>query len=135
MYKFLHAAAALLLLAAGLPAPLSAAEGPDKSGFTLFQPTPRELLRELSTDRPDQTESPYTVDAGRFQIEMDFVQHCSHHDTSGGGSVRTKNWSIAPLNLKLGLTKQVDLQLILDSHVGFRMENRGGRNSACKRAS
>ena len=25
-------------------------------------------LRELSTDRPDTTESPYTVDAGNFQF-------------------------------------------------------------------
>ena len=37
---------------------------PDKSGYTLFQPVPRELMREMSTDRPDQTESAYTVDAG-----------------------------------------------------------------------
>lgn len=124
MYKFLHAAAGLLL-AAGQPAPLSAAEGPDKSGFTLFQPTPRELLRELSTDRPDQTESPYTVDAGRFQIEVDFVHHGSHHDTSGGGSVRTKNWSIAPVNLKVGLLNRVDLQLMIDPYVSSRVEDRG----------
>jgi hypothetical protein len=35
----------------------------DKSQFHLFNPTPKALMRELSTDRPDQTESPYTVDA------------------------------------------------------------------------
>ena len=31
-------------------------------------------MREMSTDRPDQTESPYTVDAGHFQVEMDFFK-------------------------------------------------------------
>jgi hypothetical protein len=30
-------------------------------------------LHELSTDRPDRTESPYTVDRGRVQVEMDFA--------------------------------------------------------------
>lgn len=42
---------------------------PDKSGYSLFKPTPRQFMRELTTDRPDQTESPYTVDAGHFQVK------------------------------------------------------------------
>ena len=36
----------------------------DKRHYHLFNPTPRELLREMSTDRPDVTESAFTVDAG-----------------------------------------------------------------------
>ena len=98
--------------------------GADKSGFTLFRPTPRELMRELSTDRPDQTEGPYTVDAGHLQIEMDFATCTYDHDTSGGGNVRTKDWSIAPVNLKLGLTNRTDLQLMIDPQVGSRTEDR-----------
>src|SRR5258707_15821817 len=43
----------------------------DKSGYTLFNPTPREYMRAFTTDRPDLTESPFTVDAGHFQLEMD----------------------------------------------------------------
>ena len=39
----------------------AAETAPDKSGFTLFRPTPDALLRELATDRPDKTENPYTV--------------------------------------------------------------------------
>jgi hypothetical protein len=35
----------------------------------LFNPTPDRLLRDLTTDRPDVTESPFTVDAGRIQAE------------------------------------------------------------------
>lgn len=40
----------------------------DKSMYTLFRQTPRSQMRELTTDRPDKTESPITVDAGHFQI-------------------------------------------------------------------
>jgi hypothetical protein len=43
--------------------------GADKSSYTLFSPTPRDQMRELSADRPDATESAYTVDAGHVQIE------------------------------------------------------------------
>ncbi|MBI2812911.1 MAG: transporter [Opitutae bacterium] len=115
--KFLHAAAALPLLVAGAGAAA-------KSGHSLARPVPASLLRELSTDRPDQTESPYTVDAGRFQVELDFVHHASRRDTSGGGSVRTRNWRIAPVNLKVGLLDRVDLQLLVDPLVNSRVEDR-----------
>jgi hypothetical protein len=30
-------------------------------------------MRELSADRPDKTDCPFTVDAGHFQVEMDFA--------------------------------------------------------------
>ena len=40
------------------------ADPKDKSGYTLLTATPANLMRDMSTDRPDQTESPYTVDAG-----------------------------------------------------------------------
>ena len=45
----------------------------DKSVFNLFNPVPKDLMRELAADRPDKTDCPFTVDAGHFQIEMDFV--------------------------------------------------------------
>jgi hypothetical protein len=46
-------------------------------------------MREMSTDRPDQTESAYTVDAGHFQVEMDLVSAMFDRDPSGGGDLRT----------------------------------------------
>jgi hypothetical protein len=45
----------------------------NKSRYNLFNPTPEKLLRELASDRPDQTEGPTTVDAGHWQFEMDFA--------------------------------------------------------------
>src|SRR2546421_5325321 len=47
----------------------------DKSQFNLFNPVPRELLRDLQTDRPDQTEGPYTIDAGHVQAELDLLNY------------------------------------------------------------
>lgn len=85
---------------------------PDKGGYNLFHPAPDSLLRELSPDRPDKTESPYTVDAGHFQLEMDFANFT--HDQSDGSTTRA--WNIAPFNLKAGLFNNVDLQLAFDSY-------------------
>jgi hypothetical protein len=44
---------------------------PDKSQYTLFNPTPIDLRRPYNTDRPSKTDSPFTIDAGVFQIESD----------------------------------------------------------------
>ena len=113
---------------AGLAAqPASPAEPapalPDKSRFTLWNPTPRPLMRELSADRPDKTESAYTVDAGHFQVEMDLVAYSYDHDRSGGNDTRTEAWAIAPMNLKLGLLNDVDLQLMIETYNQVRTED------------
>ncbi len=110
------------LLAVAMSA--AAATPGDKSGFHLFNPTPRELMREMSTDRPDQTESAYTLDAGHFQVEMDFVNATFDRDRSGGGDVRSEVWSFAPLNLKVGLLNNMDLQFVLDHQVRARAKDR-----------
>ncbi len=88
----------------------------DKSGYHLFHQTPGDTLRELSTDRPDKTESPYTVDAGHFQIEMDLVSYARDHDTANGADTVVDAFAVAPVNLKVGLFNNVDLQLVLDTY-------------------
>ena len=111
----------------GEPEPSSS----DKSGYHLFHPTPRALMREMSTDRPDQTESPYTVDAGHFQLEMDFVTFTyDHHSTDG---VRTESWNVVPVNLKVGLCNHVDLQMIFDNYVNLQTTD--SANKVNERAS
>jgi hypothetical protein len=95
----------------------------DKSGHHLFKPTPRELMREMSTDRPDQTESPYTVDAGHFQIEMDLANGTMDRDKSNGGDVRSQVWNFGGLNLKVGLLNNVDIQFVLDGYVDARAKD------------
>lgn len=97
----------------------------DKTIFNLFNPTPRELMRELGADRPDRTESPYTVDAGHFQVESDFSRFT--RDCSDGS--HTETWNIAPTNLKVGLLNNTDLQLIFDSYLHVRTKNNASRTA------
>ena len=85
---------------------------PDKGEYHLFNPTPRELMRDMSTDRPDITESPYTVDAGHFQVEMDVVAFGYDRHNHERSDSRTDSWSFAHTNLKVGLLNNVDLQLV-----------------------
>ena len=102
---------------------------PDKSRYNLFDPTPRQFMRELVTDRPDQTESPYTVDAGHFQIEMDFATATFDDNNSAGMDSELREWSIAPVNLKVGLLNNVDLQFVLDTYVHSRAEDHIARTA------
>ena len=99
---------------------------PDKSGCNLFNPTPTTLLHELTPDRPDKTESPYTVDAGHFQLEMDFANYT--YDKSDGTT--TKAWNVAPFNIKVGLLNNVDLQFVFDNYLHVRMDDRIAGTSA-----
>ena len=80
----------------------------DKKQYSLFQPTPNAQLREMSTDRPDKTESPYTVDAGRFQIETDLVAYT--RDSRNGQT--TRSFDVMPFNFKMGLTHDTDMQIV-----------------------
>jgi Putative MetA-pathway of phenol degradation len=101
----------------------------EKSGCSVFNPTPRQFMREFATDRPDQTESAYTVDAGHFQLEMDFVNWTSDQERSNRVDEWAREWGIAPLNLKLGLLNNSDIQLVIDNYVHLRIEDRLTRSA------
>ena len=103
------------------------AEAADKSQYHLFNPTPRDLMREMSTDRPDKTESAYTVDAGHFQIEMDVLSYSYDRDNGLPGDTRVESLSIAPVNLKAGLCNWADLQLVIETYTSVRTHAREAR--------
>src|ERR1700722_6975711 len=63
---------------------------PDKSDYSLLNPTPEAELRSFNTDRPPKANSPYTVDAGHFQYETDLVVF-SHGDSVG---VDGQDWTV-----------------------------------------
>ena len=94
----------------------------NKSDYNVFNPTPVNLMRELSPDRPDKTESPYTVDAGHFQLEMDYANYTQ--DDSDG--VNTRAWNVAPFNLKLGLFNNVDWQFVYDNYLHVHTVDQSG---------
>ena len=93
---------------------------PDKSQYTLFNPTPRDLMRALSADRPDKTESPFTVDAGHFQIEADILNYSYDRYNLARTDTRVETVSIAPMNLKVGLCNSVDFQLVIETYTSVR---------------
>src|SRR3982751_4707969 len=50
-------------------------KGTGKNIYNLFNRTPVNKMRGLNTDRPDKTESAYTLDAGHFQFETDLITY------------------------------------------------------------
>lgn len=108
-----------------------AAFGADKTVYSWANPTPDELLRPMATDRPDATESPTTVDAGRVQIEMSFAQHTRDRHRSGPGVARTSEWVVAPVNVRLGLTHDTELQVVMDNYI--RVKERPDRAAPADR--
>jgi hypothetical protein len=88
--------------------------------------------REMSTDRPDKTESPYTVDAGRYQLEMSFVDYSRDRHNPDGAENNVDVLSVAPMNWKAGLTDRMDVQFIINPYIrektddGSTMERKTG---------
>jgi hypothetical protein len=83
------------------------APAPDKSGFTVFDPTPVADERGFCTDRPTKSTGACTVDAGHLQYESDLVNFT--YDRSGG--VTTQTWLYTNPTLKLGLTNTLDVEV------------------------
>lgn len=95
---------------AAVPSPVPHVEA--TAPFHLFNPTPREKMRGMSADRPDGTESPITVDAGHYQVEISFADY----ETDGKRDRKAETWTIMDTNLKAGLTDIVDLQVVFSAH-------------------
>jgi hypothetical protein len=91
---------------------LSAQDNDSKSGYHLFNPTPRDKMREFSIDRPDVTESPSTVDAGHFQFEGDIFKWLKNSRRNSEGTMFLWNGLY-----KLGLANKLDI------HIGVELYN------------
>jgi hypothetical protein len=90
--------------------PLSLSLHAEESSYSLFKPVPRSDMREMSTDRPDQTESPYTVDAGHWQVELSIYDRMQ--DTYISGFAETVIESFGESNFKFGLLENLDIQFL-----------------------
>jgi hypothetical protein len=91
-------------------APGAAVPGVDKSGFDLFHPTPANLMRPLAADRPDVTESPFTVDAGHVQVETSFVEYAVDRRTDSGD--HEYSLDVLPTDVRIGLTNNSEAGVI-----------------------
>ena len=121
-----RSAAGLLLSLAALGAVAQETNSvpPDKSGYNLFNPTPDGYLRELNADRPDKTDCPFTVDAGHFQLEMDYANFTDDAPTAAHGNLKTRDYEIAPMNIKVGVLNNMDFQLVLSPYQWQRIEDK-----------
>lgn len=80
------------------------------ANFTSFfaQSLNNKTLRDLSPDRPHQTESPITTDKGHVMLELDMANYT--RDTILLGTVHTLGFG--NVNVKVGLSKKMDIELI-----------------------
>ena len=67
-------------------------------------------LGDISTDRPDVTESPYLMDKGFFQIEAGII---SQHDKPSA-DIKTSELAVPLILLRYGLAKNVELRAGID---------------------
>lgn len=117
----------VLVAAASVPAsPLRAEDGDgaqaaDKSGYSLVNPVPDNALRSFNPDRPAKSTGPYTVDAGRVQLESDFATY-TFQKVDG---VRTVSVLAPNPNLKIGVTSFLDVQVNLAPFMWLGTEDKG----------
>ncbi|MEO6639257.1 MAG: transporter [Ginsengibacter sp.] len=88
-----------------------AQDSSSKRSDNLFHATPKAAMRQFVTDRPDATESPYTLDAGHFQLETDLFK--TERSEVAGIKTTMNYYNVA--NIKLGITSSLDIQVIAGS--------------------
>jgi hypothetical protein len=81
----------------------------DKSQYTLFNPTPADCMREFDPDRPDVTDSPFTVDAGHVQFETGLFSYALSRPDQQGAV--TEESDILDTNIRLGITNHAEIDL------------------------
>lgn len=81
----------------------------DSAHFSWRKPVPRHRLRELQPDRPGVTDTPFTVDAGHVQLEMDALRLVN----SGPDDDARREWQVGSSVVKLGLSRRTAVQVEL----------------------
>ncbi len=94
----------------------AATQPPDKSQYTLFNPVPTDLLREMATDRPDKTDSPTTIDAGHLQIETGVIDYDYDRDKFEGDNDLNESIGLGEVEFRLGILNYLELDLEIDSY-------------------
>jgi Putative MetA-pathway of phenol degradation len=87
--------------------PTSSPSIPDKSGYSLLDPTPDDEMRKFTPDRPTKGFSVRTIDAGHFELETDFV----NYTYSKYLGITTRSVQALDPNFKMGVTNWLDLEL------------------------
>ncbi len=93
-------------------------------------------LRDLTTDRPDTTESPYTIDAGHFQVETTLFGYARGRRDAGGA--RPEAFEFGTTNVRIGVGSALELDFGLQPYgiadAGAGTSRRDGIGAAAIRA-
>ena len=79
----------------------------DKSGYTLFNPTPESALRDFAPDRPANGTGPTTVDAGHILLEVELF----NYSRLRSASTHSDTWTGPNPTACLGVADRIELQL------------------------
>ncbi len=91
-----------------------------RSSYTLFNPVPDSAQRPYMPDRPNQTEGPFTVDAGHASLELSLTEYVYDRRTPGGNDTTTRSLAFAPFSLRIGLLQDLEVQLVSDGYARVR---------------
>ncbi|MGP8121377.1 MAG: transporter [Xanthobacteraceae bacterium] len=79
----------------------------DKSGYSLFDPTPDDEMRKFTPDRPTKGYSVRTIDAGHFELESDIVSY-TYSKYLG---IATHSVQALDPTFKVGVTNWADVEV------------------------
>ncbi|WP_010301458.1 transporter [Candidatus Odyssella thessalonicensis] len=93
----------------------------DKSKYSFFRPVPSKYLRDMTTDRPDKTESPFTIDPGHYQLEFDAATWT--YDRNKRDNTRTRSYTVFAPNFRTGLTDKLEFDIAMTSFTSARTQD------------
>lgn len=99
--------------------------------YTILTPTPDNKLRPMTTERPSKMDSPYSLDAGRIQIETNLYGYIQNDDCISGVCTDTRQHDLGgSTNLRIGVTDNIDIQFIgnLYQHLTIKNTTIGTKN-------
>jgi hypothetical protein len=80
---------------------------PDKSGYTLLNPTPDDEMRKFAPDRPTKGFSVRTIDAGHVELEMDTF----NETYSKYLGIATRSIQAFDPNVRIGITNWAEFDI------------------------
>jgi len=79
------------------------------SKYSIFNPVPKDKMRNMSTARPSKSDNSYTIDSGRIQIETSLYSFDKTKTTDS----RTTNQSfLNSTALRIGITQSSEFEII-----------------------
>lgn len=94
--------------------------------YSIFNPVPDDKLRPFTTERPSKTDSVFTVDSGHLVIESNLFNYIQNDDA---GTKTTQNIFAGSTNFRLGLTQDMDFQVIVDAYKDAEIESAGAKTN------